>query len=272
MAQVYNMDVTDFLDYYQEQPFDTIFLDPPFNQGKSYDGHNDSMSYNDYWTWMYKTCANIRSKSSKGASIFFMQREKNVMEVLDVLKSTGWTFRNLIVWKKKTSAVPMPYGFGKHYQVIAYATNGDKPRVFNKLRIDPPLLPNEKIKRTNGVYVTDVWDDIRELTSGYFAGNEPLRDSDGNREHKQQAPLHLLARIILSTTLEGDLVFDPFAGTGTTLVAAEQLRRLSIGVDKSLNNKELMFRRLVAGREADDISSIRDYYKYTENLDTIWRI
>jgi DNA modification methylase len=85
----------------------------------------------------------------------------------------------------------------------------------------PPLPPNYK-STENGVYVTDIWDDIRELTSGYFAGDEAIRLENGERFHKQQSPIALLLRIILSSTQIGDTVFDPFAGTGTTLVTAYQ--------------------------------------------------
>ena len=88
---------------------------------------------------------------------------------------------------------------GKHYQVIVFATKGKKPRVFNKLRIDPPLLVTEKYARPNGMYVTDVWDDIRELTSGYFAGDEPLRFPDGKRVPNQQSTIALLLRIIITS-------------------------------------------------------------------------
>ena len=135
-----------------------------------------------------------------------MQREKNTEFVLQCFRETGWTFQNLIVWKKKTSAVPGINRYGKHYQIIAFATKGKTPRVFNRLRIDPPLPADYKHARENGMYVTDVWDDIRELTSGYFAGDEALRDANGNRLHKQQTPIQLLLRIILSSTNPGDVV------------------------------------------------------------------
>ena len=106
--------------------------------------------------------------TSNGGAIYFMQREKNTEYVLQCLRNTGWTFQNLIIWKKKTSAVPGTKRFGKHYQVIAFATKGKTPRVFNRLRIDPPLPVGYKHERENGMYVPDVWDDIRELTSGYL--------------------------------------------------------------------------------------------------------
>jgi hypothetical protein len=120
-----------------------------------------------------------------------MQREKNAEFVLRTLRETNWEFQNLIIWKKRTSAVPVKGKYGKQYQVIVYATKGDRAKTFHRLRINPPSPAHFKVPRENGIFVTDVWDDIRELTSGYFAGDEALRTDDGERFHKQQAPLAL---------------------------------------------------------------------------------
>ena len=246
------------------------FLDPPFNQNKDYAHHHDNLPDEAYWTWMTDICAQNYRHTADGGAINIMQREKNVASVLNCLSSTGWHFQNLIIWKKMTSAVPIANGYGKHYQIIAYATKGKKPRLFNKLRISPPLPANYKYERENGMFVTDVWDDIRELTSGYFAGDEALRDDDGARFHKQQAPLALLLRIILSSTQVGDMVFDPFAGTGTTLVVAHQLGRRSIGIEIDPTNVACIQNRLATIRDSDRISRFYDDYRHTDNLDAIW--
>jgi DNA modification methylase len=119
--------------------------------------------------------------------------------------------------------------------------------------------------------VTDVWDDIRELTSGYFVGDEALRLPNGERFHKQQSPVALLLRIILSSTNPGDWVLDPFAGTGTTLVVAEQLGRPSVGMEIDPKNVEMIRWRLQEKREADSILPLRHYYRFTPNLDEIWK-
>lgn len=250
--------------------FDLSFLDPPFNQGKEYENHDDTLEPEKYWTWITRICKLIYEKTSEGGAIYFMQREKNTKYVLEALDSTGWIFQNLIIWKKKASAVPGVYRFGKNYQIIAFYTKGDRPRIFNKLRINPPLLMTQKLKRENGIYVTDVWDDIRELTSGYFAGDEPIRFAGGQRAHKQQSPIRLLTRIILSSTKIGDMIFDPFAGTGTTLVVAKQLQRNSIGVELSEKNVELIKKRISSIRRSDNIDPIMQDYEYTVNLDEIW--
>jgi DNA modification methylase len=249
---------------------DLTFLDPPFNQNKEYAFHDDKLSSEEYWEMMKRVCQGTFDLTSSGGAIYFMQREKNIEEVLRCLRETGWTLQNLIIWKKKTSAVPQEFRYGKHYQVIAFATKGKAPRVFNKLRIDPPLLETEKYRRPNGMYVTDVWEDIRELTSGYFAGEEPLRNGDGERAHKQQSPIALLLRIILSSTRVGDTVFDPFAGTGTTLVTAYQLKRNSIGIEIDPKNVAMVRNRLQEIRDSDAVQKYFQDYTFTENLEQIW--
>ena len=249
---------------------DLTFLDPPFNQAKDYAAHDDDMPEGEYWDWMGQVCRAVLRQTSDGGAIYFMQREKNSEQVLRCLREAGWTLQNLIIWKKLTSAVPMSRRYGKQYQIIAYATKGSKARLFNRLRIDPPLPANYRHKRVNGMYVTDIWDDIRELTAGYFAGDEALRDDDGARFHKQQAPIALLLRIILSSSTPGDTVFDPFAGTGTTLVVAKQLGRRGLGVEIDPANAECIRQRLREIRPSDDVSRFVEDYRFTENLAEIW--
>lgn len=253
-----------------EGKVDLTFLDPPFNQQKDYALHNDGMDEKEYWEMMKKICSYTFQITNKGGAIYFMQREKNAEFVLQTLRETGWNFQNLIIWKKKTSAVPVSNKYGKQFQIIVYATKGEKAKTFHRLRIDPKLPANYKAPRENGIFVTDLWDDIRELTSGYFAGNEAIRNKSGERFHKQQAPLSLLLRIILSSSNVGDLIFDPFAGTGTTLVVAHQLQRKSIGIEIDPQNAKYIDERLTNLREADLIQKFYKEYICTENLNEIW--
>lgn len=197
-----------------------------------------------------------------------MHREKRAEEVLRILRATGWSIQNLIIWKKKTSAVPSPYRFGKAFQIVVFATLGKKPKTFHRLRIDPPQ-PKGYRPRQNGMFATDVWEDIRELSSGYFAGSEPLRASNGERIHKQQSPIALLLRIILASSRVGDRILDPFAGTGTTLVTAAQLARTCIGLELDAANVEHIQKRLDSPREADSLVRWLVDYKYTKNLEQI---
>ena len=249
---------------------DLTFLDPPFNQQKDYSFCSDNLPANEYWEIIRGVCSQIFQISSDGAAIYFMQREKNLENVLRILRETGWTFQNLIIWKKMTSAVPGQNRFGKAFQIIAFATKGKRPRVFNRLRIDPLLLKHHKYERENGVFVTDVWDDIRELTSGYFAGDEAIRNASGERLHKQQSPIALLLRIILSSSNAGDFILDPFAGTGTTAVVAKQLNRNSVNMEIDSVNAECIENRLTKMRESDNTDKFYKNYTCTKNLQKIW--
>ncbi|MDO8549206.1 MAG: site-specific DNA-methyltransferase, partial [Ignavibacteria bacterium] len=110
------------------------------------------------------------------------------------------------------------------------------------------------------------------LTSGYFAGDEAIRKESGERFHKQQSPIALLLRIILSSTKINDVVLDPFAGTGTALVVAEQLGRKAIGIEIDPQNVKCINKRLMHISNSDDISKFYKDYICTENLKAIWDI
>ena len=266
---LHNTDCLSWLKTYTKEDISLTFLDPPFNQGKEYRYFNDDLSEEEYWQFMSSILKEIYHISKNGAAIYFMQREKNTQSVLKNLEESGWTFQNLIIWKKKTSAVPCRNKFSKSYQIIAYATKGKSASVFNKLRISPPIPPNYKYERENGIYLTDVWDDIRELTSGYFASEEAIREKDNTRFHKQQTPIALLLRILLSSSKIDDLVLDPFAGTGTTLVAAKQLNRPSIGIEIDPKNVECIRNRLKHIRKDDNLDKHLKDYACTKNLPEI---
>jgi tRNA G10 N-methylase Trm11 len=127
-------------------------------------------------------------------------------------------------------------------------------------------IPN----RFCGFCAKQVWDDIRELTSGYFAGDEAIRNEKGERAHKQQSPISLLLRIILSSSKIGDKILDPFAGTGTTAVVAKQLSRNSVSFEIDRENAKRIENRLAELRPADSIEKFFDNYRFTENLAEIW--
>jgi site-specific DNA-methyltransferase (adenine-specific) len=246
------------------------FLDPPYNQGKDYKFFDDNQPEEKYWDWMREIAAKVRDVTVEGGALYFMHREKNAERVLRILRETGWTFRNLIIWKKRTSAVPGGKAFSKHYQIIVFVSNGPKVKTFNRLRVDLPLPPEYKNERENGVYLSDVWDDIRELTSGFFAGDEALRDARGKRIHVQQSPIALLLRIILSSSLPHDTILDPLAGTGTTAVVASQLSRNAIAIEIDPENVKVAKKRLEKIRSPDNVLKYHDYYQYTPELAEIW--
>jgi site-specific DNA-methyltransferase (adenine-specific) len=263
-------DCYDWLNQNPDTYFHLTFLDPPFNQKKIYRTYRDNRRGDIYWAKIKTLLTSIYKHTEYGGGIYFMQREKNIEYMLATLSDAKWIVKNLIIWKKKTSPPPCKNHFNKQYQVIAYATKGKRPRVFNKLKIDSPQPLNHIIPKNDGYYLTDIWDDINELSSGYFAGAEAIRDTDGVRIHLQQTPIALLLRIVLTSTLPGDIVFDPMAGIGTTAVVSSQLHRKSISIEIDPSNAQIIRDRLEYHRLVDDIKKYYDYYRHTPDLNEIW--
>jgi site-specific DNA-methyltransferase (adenine-specific) len=136
--------------------------------------------------------------------------------------------------------------------------------------MDSLLYNQDCLKMLEQNIISDV--DIRELTSGYFAGEEVIRTETGERFHKQQAPIALLVRILLSSSKVGDKVFDPFAGTGTTLVVSKQLKRNSVGIEIDPLNVKLIEQRISNIREIDKIDRYYETYQCTDKLPEIWGV
>jgi DNA modification methylase len=263
-------DCYEWLNQNPDTYFHLTFLDPPFNQKKTYRLYRDNRRSDIYWARIGALLSSIYRQTIQGGAIYFMQREKHIEHMLAALRDAKWNVKNLIIWKKKTSPTPHSGLFNKQYQVIAYAIKGKRPRVFNKLKKDSPQPLNHKIPKSDGFYLTDIWDDINELSSGFFAGKEAIRDITGTRIHLQQSPISLLLRMILTSTNPGDTIFDPMSGLGTTAIVAVQLKRKSINIEIDPFNVQVIRQRLEIIRNSDQIQKYFKYYRHTKNLDTIW--
>jgi site-specific DNA-methyltransferase (adenine-specific) len=108
------------------------------------------------------------------------------------------------------------------------------------------------MKKYNGdKQMTSVWQ------IGLCVGEERLKGEDGKKAHSTQKPEELLKRVILSTTKQGDIVLDPFFGTGTTGAVAKKLKRSFLGIER-----EQEYIKLAKNR----IANIK---KYSEEADWI---
>jgi len=81
---------------------------------------------------------------------------------------------------------------------------------------------------------------------GLCKGNERLKDENGIKAHPTQKPLKLIQQILLTASNKGDLVFDPFMGSGTTAVVAKALDRNWIGIEKDKKYVDLANKRIMA--------------------------
>ena len=220
---------------------DVTFADPPFNLKKKYGTYKDEKDTDDYLLWCRQWILEMVRITKPSGSIFVHNIPKWLLYYAGFLNEVA-DFRHWIAWDAPTS--PM----GKtlqpaHYGILFYAKN-QKENKFYEIRYPHKrcrkcgyLLKDyggkKKILHPFGPLVSDNWSDIHRI-----------RHNKHRDPHPCQLPVHLLERLILMSTDEGDIVLDPFMGTGTTAVAAARLGRRVIGIDLDPQYVEITQRKL----------------------------
>jgi site-specific DNA-methyltransferase (adenine-specific) len=210
--------------------FDLVFADPPFNLGKDYGSTvNDSLSEAAYLAWCAKWIAECERTLKPGGAFYLFNLPRWNVELGHLLHRHGLTFRHWIAIDIKYS-LPIPGRlYPSHYSLLYY-TKG-KPRVFNRPRVPIPVCRHcggdvkdygghRNKLNPKGLNLTDVWTDI-----------PPVRHRTTKRRAANELSIKLLRRVLSISTLEGDLVFDPFGGGGTTYAAAEEMNRRWVGCE-----------------------------------------
>jgi site-specific DNA-methyltransferase (adenine-specific) len=204
------------------------FADPPFNLNKKYSKVSDKIDEEEYVSWCNQWLTEMVRVTNETGSIFVHNIPKWLTYYSSHLNKIA-NFRHWISWK----AMGAPLGktlLPVHYGILYY-TKSKSGFKFYDLR-----CPHEKCKKCGeyardyggkksqmhpyGTLMTDVWTDIHRI-----------RHIKRRDEHPCQLPIPLLERLILMSTEEGDLVLDPFLGTGTTGIAAKKLGRRFVGID-----------------------------------------
>ena len=213
---------------------DLVFADPPYNlqleQSLSRpdqslvdavdDDWDKFASFADYDAFTRDWLAAVRRVMKKNATIFVIGSYHNIFRVGSILQDLGFWILNDIVWRKTN---PMPNFRGRrftnaHETLIWAAKSADaKAYAFNY----------EMLKAGN--------EDCQMRSDWLFpicTGGERLKDAAGKKTHPTQKPEALLSRAIISASHPGDLVLDPFFGSGTTGAVAKKLGRNFIGVER----------------------------------------
>lgn len=229
-GKLYQGDCISFLQSLPDNHIDCIFADPPFNLRKEYaDSKSDNLPEEEYLEWTRKWLELCSQKLKLGGSFFIYNIPKWAIPTADFLGQT-LTFRDWIS-VDLTLSMPIPGRlYPSHYSLL-YFVKGPKPKTFN-----PPRLPIKTCVRCgqeqndyggyknkmnpNGVNLRDVWTDI-----------PPVRHSKYKNRDANELSLKMLDRVLDIATQKGDLVFDPFGGSGTTFVASELKGRKWIGTE-----------------------------------------
>ena len=235
--KVYNADCIEVMREMQDASIDLIFADPPFNIGIKYHSYNDNLSYNEYSNWSGRWIEQCYRILKENGSIYIAIGDEFAAEINIFLKKTGFYFRNWLIWYY-TFGQNQRKKFNRSHTHILYFTKSNTDFKFNSEDIKIPsarqLIYNDKRANPKGKVPDDVWDFPR--VCGTF--KERLGD------HPCQMPEALLERVIKVSSNEGDIVLDPFGGTGTTAYVSKLLNRNYITIEKSEEYFNLILKRL----------------------------
>ncbi|GGE14233.1 methyltransferase [Aureimonas endophytica] len=227
---------------------DAIFADPPYNLQLGGELHRPDQSrvdaVDDHWDQFESFAAYdaftrawllaARRVLKPNGTLWVIGSYHNIFRVGAVMQDLGFWILNDVVWRK---ANPMPNFRGRRFQnaheTLIWASRDKEAKGYT--------FNYESMKAAN--------DDLQMRSDWLFpicSGAERLKDEEGNKAHPTQKPEALLARVILSSTKPGDVVLDPFFGTGTTGAVAKRLGRHFVGIEREAAYIEAAEARIAA--------------------------
>jgi site-specific DNA-methyltransferase (adenine-specific) len=238
----------DCLDLLARVPTGTVslaFADPPFNIGYDYDAYDDRRTADDYLAWSRRWIAEIMRVLRDDGTFWLAIGDEYAAE-LKVLatRELGLTCRSWVVWYY-TFGVNCKQKFSRSHAHLFHFVKDPEKFTFNVDAIRVPsareLVYGDKRANAAGRLPDDTWIlRPQDLPEGFEAGSDTwyfprvcgtFKERSG--WHGCQMPEQLLGRIIRACSHEGDLVLDPFGGSGTTVAVAKKLGRSFLGLELS---------------------------------------
>src|SRR5499433_1643816 len=240
---------------------DLVFADPPYNlqlQGdlkRPDDSRVDAVDddwdkfasfsvYDDFTRAWLLACRRVMKPN---ATLWVIGSYHNIFRVGALMQDLGFWILNDVIWRKSN---PMPNFKGRRFtnahETLIWATkNPEQKYTFNY----------EAMKALN-----DELQMRSDWTLPICAGNERIKGADGQKAHSTQKPEALLHRVIVSSTKTGDVILDPFFGSGTTGAVAKRLGRRFIGIERDPN-----YARVARQRIADVVPTDDDAVEITKS-------
>ena len=214
---------------------DLLFLDPPYNMYKNFNGKAfTKKTFSEYAEYLEKIFEAVLPALKKSASVYVCGDWRTSISIPLALEKY-FKIRNRITWEREKGRGSKT-NWKNNTEDIWFATVSDdyyfnaeavklKKRVIAPYR-DENREPKDWSKSKNGMFrmtfPSNIWTDI----------SVPFWSMPENTEHPTQKPEKLLAKLILASSREGDYVFDPFLGSGTTSVVAKKLGRKFFGIEQ----------------------------------------
>jgi site-specific DNA-methyltransferase (adenine-specific) len=243
ILQLNTIHTADCLDFMPQLPGESVHLvvaDPPYFRvqlRQAWDNQwPDETAYLD-WSlrWLREA---MRLLVPGGLCYIFGQvgKREHVWLHLQSRACAEFTFHDLIIWDRAVGYNERRDSFTPAYEMILALRKDGAPPRFDKDAVREAYTPQIRELYLKDRRYKDLEERKRHLESGKFATNvwriPSLKGSSKEKVgHPTQKPLELIERLVLSSSREGDLVFDPFCGSGTTLVAAKRHRRDYLGCE-----------------------------------------
>ncbi|MCF4097833.1 site-specific DNA-methyltransferase [Maritalea mediterranea] len=233
---------------------DLVFADPPYflqldkgltrpDQSNVAGVHDDWDKFNDFAHYDQFTrdwlAAAKRILKPNGA-IWVIGSYHNIFRVGAALQDLGYWMLNDIIWRKSN---PMPNFRGTRF------TNAHETLIWaSRSQESKPVFNYDALKQAN--------DDTQMRSDWLFpicTGQERLKDENDEKVHPTQKPESLLYRVLMATTKPGDVILDPFFGTGTTGAVAKKLGRHFIGIERESDYINAALKRIAAIKPLDKV-------------------
>ena len=235
--EIYEGDCIEVMAGFPPESLDLIFADPPFNIGVRYDNSGDNRKYLDYVAWSDNWISAAAGLLKKTGSLYIAIGDEYAAEIRMIGRGKNLFLRNWIIWHY-TFGQNQRRKFSRAHTHIFYWVREEPHFTFNADAVRVPSARQEvysdKRAHPRGKVPDDVWTFSR--VCGTF--------KERMGKHPCQMPESLLERIVLASSNEGDLVLDPFCGSGTTVAVAQKFGRNYIGIDISPRYCELTRKRL----------------------------
>lgn len=243
LGQVVVGDCLDVMRSWLPNTIDFAFADPPYNLGVRYDGYEDNLPEREYLAWCARWCLAVWRLLKKDGTFWVAIGPKMQAGVRLEAERAGFIWRNTVVWHY-TFGSRQEGNFTPSWTALHYFVKDAKNYTWNPEAVRVPSARQLKYadKRANaaGKVPDNVWALLPAEQPELFRPDQDcwlesrvcgtFKERSG---HPTQMPLAVLERIILACTNPGQIVLDPMAGSGSTLMAAQKLARQFVGIDRS---------------------------------------
>ena len=222
---------------------DLIFLDPPFNLGKLYGRKGkkgDLLDEDKYFEYMNKVLDRSCTLLKKGGSLYLYHLPKWAIKFVQILEKK-LTFQHWIAISMKNGFARGKKLYPAHYSLLHFSKGS--PLSFHRLKIPPQVCRHcagqikdyggykKFIKK--GINLSDVWDDL-----------SPVRHQKYKYRDSNELPLEIPRRVSIMSGRKGGIFIDPFGGSGSSLIAALEMKMNFVACDREGKNITVIKRRL----------------------------